>query len=289
MSAIYILRKLMEKKMNEKVFCSLLKLCFQVILVSFQCLEVTMWEIEEEGSSGLCCKSQPAPGHAPSAPVGSTGRALSPKSWADTGFWQGLWKEKGNNPRKRLQAPWHSWYISAGSTTSTAARLDSLSSLDVAAPPHLWSIIHSLLLSTHTHTSPLVTCPTPMAHMLFISTASACCLLSSAPQPIVKPPPPAPAAENSSLGVPRTHTPHYTGQRGSKTGGLLHLLSLGYSYLASGRIRRKIPHYASCGEFLSFWISGLVLMHPTVSSSLFFYNKLLIYKALFYVPRPMLL
>lgn len=56
-------------------------------------------------------------------------------------------KKKGNNQRKRLQNPRHSWYIGAGSVTPATARLGSLSLLDVIAPPHMWSIIHSLLSS----------------------------------------------------------------------------------------------------------------------------------------------
>lgn len=58
-------------------------------------------------------------------------------------------KKKGNNQRKRLQNPWCSWYIGAGSVTPATARLGSLSLLDVIAPPHMCSIIHSFLSSTH--------------------------------------------------------------------------------------------------------------------------------------------
>lgn len=57
-------------------------------------------------------------------------------------------KKKGNNQRKRLQNPWCSWYIGAGSVTPATARLRSLSLLDVMAPPHMCSIIHSFLSST---------------------------------------------------------------------------------------------------------------------------------------------
>lgn len=94
-------------------------------------------------------------------------------------------KKKGNNQKEKAPKPmmiviYRSWQC----VTPATASLGSLSLLDVTAPPHMWSIIHSLLSSTRLT---LLQLPYPsMAQtFFFFNGVLTHCFLSTNPESVI--------------------------------------------------------------------------------------------------------